>query len=448
MSLSEQFQENIDNYVNQMSAYNEQVDAYKNQLIDAKGQAADLTKSLITEAGVPIATEIARMGATKLFGEAAGAQVSKLAGSALKTVAGGDSSSSGILSNMRASLGPEADTAAATESESALTSTVNVAKQGLKTVLNRIKGGTEDAVSGAEDAVSGAKAALSDATDNLLSSVTDRIAGQAGSIIQQQVARLSSLDAQNVVQSVLTSADFPKQMLGDVELSDMASAAVSRMGVPDTSLPIESTYDVPGLTEPMDMPGVTSNIIGRLFSGAKQLINPEVPDSVIPSQEEALDMLTQQIRPLITSDLLPQGAGEIAGTIGQIGQSALGTAGEGIGETIGGLVSQATKAIPGLSEPIMSTVTSAISGASEAASTATGVASAVGEAVGTAAGEAGAEVAAGAAGGPAGLIIGGLIALGTTLYDLFHHDHSTSTIAPIAPLVSAPAYQPGLATGN
>jgi len=445
MSLSEQFQENIDNYVNQMSAYNEQLDEYKNQLLEAKGQAADLTKSLVTGVAVPVGTEIARIGATKLFGEAAGEQVGKLAGSALKTVASGDTSSSGILANMRASLGPEADTAAATEGETALTSALGTAKQGLMSVINRVKGGAEDAVAGAEDAVAAAQENLSGAASDLISSVANRVAGQAGSILQQQVARLTSLDGENVIKSALTSADlpnvsFPTGMLGDVELSNMASA-VPRAGLPDLSLPFESTYEVPGFTEPMSIPGVSSNIIGRVIAGAKQLFNPEVPDSVIPTQEEALTMLSQQVRPLITSDLLPQGAGEISGAIGE----GLGTVGEGLGETIGGVVASATKAISGLSEPIVSTVTSALSGATEAASTVGAVA---GEVAGVAAGEAGAEVAAGAAGGPVGLVVGGLIALGTTLYDLFHHDHSAPTIAPVAPLVSLPSFQPGLGTEN
>ena len=444
MSLSEQFQENIDSYVNQMSAYNEQMDEYKNQLIEAKGQSADLVKSLVTESAVPIASEIARMGATRLFGEAAGSQVAKLAGSALKTAATGDTSD--ILSNMRSSLGPEeADTAAATPTESSLSSILETAKSSVKSVINKIRGGAEDAVAGAEDALAGAQDNLSSVAGNLLSSVTDRVAGQASSLIQQQVARLTSGLSENVITGALTSADlpsinFPTGMLGDVELTNFASAA-SRAGIPDLSLPFESTYQIPGLSEPMSLPGVSSNIMGRVIAGAKQLFNPEVPDSLVPTQEEALNMLTQQIRPLITTDLLPQGAGAIEGTIG--GQ--LGTAGEGIGETVGAL---ATKVIPGLSEPIMSTITSALSGASEAVSTATGIASAVGEVAGEAAGEAGAEVAAGAAGGPAGLVIGGLIALGTTLYDIFHKDHSTPTIAPTAPPVSAPSFQPGLNTGN
>lgn len=430
-----------------MSSYTQQLDEYKNQLLEAQGQASDLTKSLITEVATPIGVEFARIGATKLFGEQVGSQVGKLAGSALKTVSSGDTSSSGILANMRASLGPEADTATATDSESALTSVVNTAKQSLKGALNNIKGGTEDAVAGAEDAVASAQDSLTSAAGNLISSVTNRIAGQAGSLIQQQASRLAGIDGENVIKSVLTSTDlpnvsFPTGMLGDVEMSNLASA-LPKAGVPDLSLPFESTYDVPGLAEPMALPGVSSNIIGRVIQGAKQLFSPEVPTSAIPTQEEALNMLSQQVRPLITSDLLPQGAGDIAGTL----QSGLGTAGEGIGETIGGIVSQATKAIPGLSEPIMSTVTSALSGASEAVSTATGVASTVGEAAGAAA-EAGTEIAAGAAEGPAGLIVGGLIALGTTLYDLFHHDHSTPLIAPTPIPVSIPSFQPGLNTGN
>ena len=447
MSLSQQFQEQIDNYVNQMSAYKEEVDEYKNQLTEAKGQSGEFTKSLVTGIGIPIGTEIARMAATKLFGQAAGDQVANLAGSALKTVASGDTSSSGILANMRASLGTGADTAPATEAESALDSLVGNAKEGVMSVVNRIRGGAEDAVAGAEDAVAGVQETLTNATGDLISSVTNRVAGQVSNIVDQQVSRFTSLDSEGIVRSALSSADspvtFPSSIVGDVEMSNFASA-VPRSGIPDLSLPFESTYEAPLLSEPMSIPGVTSNIIGRLTSGTRQLFNPEVPDSVIPTQEEALDMLSQQVRPAITSDLLPQGAGSIEGTIGNVAEEAAGT----IGETVGSLAQTATSAISGLAEQAGSVLDNVTSTVSSAVSTVGKVAEGVGEAVGEAGAEAGAEVAGGAAGGPAGLIIGGIIGLGTFLYDMFHHDHTAPTIAPIMPSISIPSFQPGLNTGD
>jgi len=432
MSASEQFEQQIDSYVNQMSSYNEQLNDYKDQLLSAKGQAADLAKSLSTEVAVPIAAELVRSGATKLFGAQVGDQVGRLAGSSLKTLASGDQNS--VLANMRASLNPEAeaDTADATEAESALNNVLGSARSGVMSAINRIKTGAADAVGQAEGSIEDAQQTLTNAAGDLFSSVTNRISSQASDLVSQQVARLNAFDTQGIIKSALTSSDFPTGTLGDIEMSNMASA-VTRSGVPDLSLSFESTYEAPLLLEPMSIPGLSSNIIGRVIAGAKQLISPEIPDSVVPSQEEALSMISQQIRPVITSDLLPQGAGDIVGTLGRATDLT-----QTLGETVGGLAETASSTISGLSETAASVLQAAKSTVGET----------IGEAVGEAGAEAGAEVAAGAAAGPVGLIVGGLIAVGQVLYDAFHHGHSTAPVMPVMPNISLPSFQPGLGTQN
>lgn len=472
MSLSTQFEEEINNYANQLSAYKEQVNEYKNQLLEAKGESSDFVKSLVTEIGIPIGTELVRAGASKVLGSSAGNLVSKLAGTGLKQAAGQE----GSLADNLANTARQAMTGAEPAAED---SALNTAKDAVMSVVNRVRGGAQDAVSSAEDAISGAQEGLTSAAENLAESVASRATSAVGDIIQSQVNRLSSLSGNTDIVSTLKSASSAIQapedtsLFGDVELSNMASA-VPRSGIPDLSLPFESAFEAPlskfsldavpdafsgisdlasgtleaagkfasSFTEPLAQSGLSSNVIARAFMGGRPgNASIEIPDSVVPSQEEALSMLSQQVRPVITSDLLPQGAGSIEGAIGtasEAAESAVGTA----TEAVSGLVEGATSAVEGLANSATSALSSAIEGVTSAAKSVGSIAESAGA-------EAGTEVAAGAEGGPAGLVIGGIIAVGTFLYDMFHHQSSAPLAPPpaMAPM-SVPSFQPGLGTSN
>lgn len=470
MSLSAQFEDEIDNYANQLSAYNEEVTNYKDQLQAAKGQAVDFTKSLTTEIGVPLAVELVRVGASKVLGASDAALVSKLTGSAVKSATGGEGS---LLSNL-SDTARQSLTGVATEPE---VSALSTAKQGVMSIVNKVRGGAEDAVASAEGAMGKAQATLTDAAESSLSSITKRVTSEAGDLVQSQVSRLNGLASENDITSALqsayksTSAAEDTSVFGDVELSNLASA-VPRSGIPDLSLPFESAFESPlskisldavpdafsslgsitgslasaskfasGMVEPVAQSGLSSNMIARAFMGGKpDMASIDSPDSLIPTQDEALSMLTQQVRPVVTSDMLPEGAGELAGGF-------MGRLSSGVPE------------ISGLSETLSSTVSTAASGATEAitgatqavsgaAGAATGAAAGAGETIGTAAAEAGTEAAAGAEAGPVGLVIGAAIGIGTFLYDMFHH-HETKPAPPPAPApVSVPSFQAGLATSN
>ena len=466
MSLSAQFEDEIDNYANQLSAYNEEVTNYKDQLQAAKGQAVDFTKSLTTEIGVPLAVELVRVGASKVLGASDAALVSRLTGSAVKSATGGEGS---LLSNL-SDTARQSLTGVATEPE---VSALSTAKQGVMSIVNKVRGGAEDAVASAEGAMGKAQATLTDAAESSLSSITKRVTSEAGDLVQSQVSRLNGLASENDITSALqsayksTRAAEDTSVFGDVELSNLASA-VPRSGIPDLSLPFESAFESPlskisldavpdafsslgsitgslasaskfasGMVEPVAQSGLSSNMIARAFMGGKpDMASIDSPDSLIPTQDEALSMLTQQVRPVVTSDMLPEGAGELAG--GFMGR-----------------LSSGVPDIAGLSETLSSTASTAVSGATEALSGAAGAitgatsaAAGAGETIGAAAAEAGTEVAAGAEAGPVGLVIGAAIGIGTFLYDMFHH-HETKPTPPPAPApVSVPSFQAGLATSN
>lgn len=472
MSLSTQFEEEINNYADQLSAYREQINEYKNQLLQAKGDASDFTKSLVTEIGIPIGTELVRAGASKLLGSSAGDLVGKLAGTGFKQAAGAEGSLAENLAKTAkqamSGVEPEADA----EATGGVTSALSSAREGLMSVVNRVRGGAQEAVSGADEAIAGAQEGLTSALESTAQSVGNRLAASAGDLIQAQVNRLSGLAGENDIVSSLKSAyssiraPEDTSIFGDVELTNMASA-VPRAGIPDLSLPFEATFEAPlskfsldavpdafsglgdlatntlaqaskfasGFTEPLAQSGLSSNIIARAFMGGKpDMPIMDIPDSVVPTQEEALAMLSQQVRPVITSDMLPEGAGElVSGFMGRL------TAG------VPDITESATSALSNVTSTLEG-VTSAVSGAVKGATSAVeGATSAVAEA----GAEAGAEVAAGAEGGPVGLVVGGLVAVGTFIFDLFHHHDSTPMIAPPAPPpMSVPSYQPGLATSN
>ena len=478
MSLSSQFEQEISNYADQLSNYKDQVNEYKNQLIEAKGQSTEFYKSIATEVGAPIATELLRAGATKVLGSEAGDLVGKLAGTGLKQALGQNQGS--LADNLADTARKAMSGEAPAEAEEGTDSALSMAKDGIMNVINKVRGGAEDAVAGAEDAVEGAQSGLTSAFENIAQSVTEGASNAVSDLIGSQVNRLSSLAGENDIVSSLKSAyssitsGEDTSVFGDVELTNMASA-VPRAGIADLSLPFESTFAAPlakfsldavpeafsgvsdlasnlaggalesvgkfasSFTEPLAQSGLSSNIIARAFMGGRPGdASIEIPDSVIPSQEEALSMLSQQVRPMITSDLLPQGAGSIEGAIGGVVDRASGA--------VEGLATEASSALEGLA----SSATEAVSGAiSSVSSVAKGVSSIVGdvEKAGEAIGEGVAEGAE--TGNPAGLIIGGLIGVGTFLYDMFRHKDQAPLIPPpMMSSISVPSFQPGLATSD
>ena len=413
MSLVSDFEDQINNYVNQMTDYQDQVSQYKEQLVASAGQASEMAKQLATEIGVPVGLELAKLGVTKLFGQAAGDIVANVGGAAVRGALNGETSAGDVLANMRAGL---TDTESPTEAaDGALGDAVTSARSAVSAVVNRISGGAEDA---AADALASAQEGLSTAVSNLASGVGQRVLGSIGNIVQAQGGRIAAAANENNIIGALNRTDTPldNSIFGDFEMSNMADLNV-KVNLPDLSLPNELTFEMPGIAEPMAFPGASSNIIGRLLSLRQQgTTEMEQAESLVPSAED------------------------VTATVSQIGQGLLSRAS-----------GAAQGAIEGLSGQIGQVATEAATGATEAISGVAGAATegAAGEAVAGVAGaaaEAGEAVAAGAAGGPAGLVIGGLIGLGTLLYGLFHHEHTQAAPPPVMPQLSLPSFQPGLGT--
>jgi len=166
----------------------------------------------------------------------------------------------------------------------------------------------------------------------------------------------------------------------------------------------------------------------------------ELEDLSPPSQEEALQMLRGQERPTITSEDLPEGAGEIqagetpitdagevagdvgevAGDVGEVVSSAVG----GVAETLGSVGSAVGGAISSAGSAVSSAVSGAVSGATTAAEVGadTGL-----EAAGAALDATGIGSVAGAFLG----LIGGLVGL----FEGSHHD-APKIVEPFEPLLN------------
>jgi hypothetical protein len=247
--------------------------------------------------------------------------------------------------------------------------------------------------------------------------------------LRNQIARITGAQTQQNT-SPLAQADKAMEtdtkVFGDVELSDFANGPAKLMS-PDLSLPFEATFEAP-----IASPGATSNMIAEAITGRLRQAIPEVPDSVIPSQEDALAMIASRVRPMITSDNLPTGAGQILEGAGEpITTSVAGQA--------QGLVSGLATDAEGVASSLAGQATSAVSGlASRLSGLAEGVAP-----------EITSEVEAGAAAGPEGLIFAGVVALGTLLAGVFGHKTNEHLVAPPQlPQLSVPQFAPGLATGD
>ena len=425
MSYASSFDQQVQSYADQLENYNEQINNYKDSLIELRDQGKESTDALVEGVVSPLATELLRVGATRLFGAEAGEAVASLAKGGIGTLAKGGSVKD-VFNSVKESMSGESG-----DGMSALDS----AKQGVSNIMQKIRTGDVD---GAEQAVSSAQSQLDGALNSLTSNVVSKLDTGVVSTLRNQIARITGSQTQEAT-SPLAQADKAMEadtkVFGDVELSDFASGP-AKLVSPDLSLPFEATFQAP-LAEP----GATSNLIAQAITGKMQQISPEIPDSVIPSQEEALSMLTSQVRPMISTDLLPQGAGQVL---------------EGAGQQVSGLVEQAQ----GLATSVASQATKVVSGLAEDAGSLAGQAEGVvsgalgqaGNVVSKLAGfapEAEAEVEAGAAAGPEGLVLGGLVALGTLLAGMFGHKENQHLVPPPQlPQMSMPQFVPGLATGN
>lgn len=480
------FEDQINEYTNQLSAYKEQFNEYKNQLTDAATEKTDFSKSIIEEGATPIAVELARIGATKVFGAQAGEIAARLTGTALKsaTQTGGKNIVSDLAETLKTAAEPAPETEAGATAEGAL----ETAKSAVSSVFSRVTGLGADA----EGAVDSAQAGLASAAGGLAQSVASKVASAAPEILQAQVDRLSGLAGEGTVGSLLRRAGsvFKTQddnaVFGDVELQNFAESGAPKVALPDTNLSMESTYALPEeinldtvpeafsgiaeqasnlvqgglsqavsfaskLVEPAAAPGLSSNVIARAFMGkVADRVGVEIPDSVVPTQEEALAMISSRVPTMMSSSLLPEGAGSVVES-GMQGVEGLASQAQGLVSGLAGQAEGLATGLAGQAEGLATGLAGQAEGlASDLGSTVTGLAEQVGSKVAgglaEAGVEAGTELAAGAEGGPVGLVIGGLVALGTILGNIFGHEKQQSILAPPMPSLSVPQFVPGLAT--
>jgi hypothetical protein len=428
MSLASAFDQQVQSYADQLENYNEQVDSYKNSLIEMRDQVKESTDALVEGVVSPIAAELLRTGVGQVFGAEAGEAAAALAKGGISTLAKGGSVKD-VFNSFKESISGDSEDSSALDS----------AKEGLASVMQKIRGGD---VEGAADAVSSAQGQLESAVGSLASNVTSKLDTGVVSTLRNQIARITGAQTQQNT-SPLAQADKAMEtdtkVFGDVELSDFANGPAKLMS-PDLSLPFEATFEAP-----IASPGATSNMIAEAITGRLRQAIPEVPDSVIPSQEDALAMIASRVRPMITSDNLPTGAGQVLEGAGEPvdALTALTSQAEGLATSVAGqaqgLVSGLATDAEGVASSLAGQATSAVSGlASRLSGLAEGVAP-----------EITSEVEAGAAAGPEGLIFAGVVALGTLLAGVFGHKTNEHLVAPPQlPQLSVPQFAPGLATGD
>ena len=418
------FEDQINEYTNQLSAYKEQFNEYKNQLTDAATEKTDFTKSIIEEGATPIAVELARIGATKVFGAQAGEIAARLTGTALKSAT----------------------------------------QTGGKNIISDL---AETLKTAAEPAEAPTEAGLSSAAPEILQAQVDRLAGLAGEGTLGSLLKRAG--------SVFKTQD-DNAVFGDVELQNFAESGLPKVALPDTNLSMESTYALPDdinldavpeafsglgeqfgsavqgglsqavsfaskLVEPAAAPGLSSNVIARAFMGkVADRVGVEIPDSVVPTQEEALAMISSRVPTMMSNSLLPEGAGSVVES-GMQGVEGLASQAQGLVSGLAGQAEGLATGLAGQAEGLASDLGSTVTGLAEQ------VGSKVAGGLAEAGVEAGTELAAGAEGGPVGLVIGGLVALGTILGNIFGHEKQHSILAPPAmPSLSVPQFVPGLAT--
>jgi hypothetical protein len=328
-----------------------------------------------------------------------------------------------------------------------------------------------------------AKGALGQAEGGgLLDSLTGLSSGNPlGSLISSTLSGLKASEqasepiASFTVQNPAFNADFfgPSNVTS-VESLGFSSAQLPSVASVDLEGPIaqfsqswmtagKATYDeaasmVSSFVEPLPSASLSSNVIGRLLSGGLSKVQsigsalPEVQTSEFENAGSVLGSLMSSVRTAGGSALESASAAATEAFSGAV-SSATGVAGS-LGEAVSGITGLGLgleQTGSGLTSSITSTLSSVSDAAATAASSLTAVAGITGETVaGVGTGLAAVipeEVAASAEGGPAGLIVGGLIAIATTLASIFGH-HDTAPPPPVLPNLSIPTMQQGLDTAN
>lgn len=416
----------IANYQNQMTNYSEQVSQYKDFLAQTKDEGENMKESFNLEGALPLISAIAEKGAGNLFGE--GGNVASSLGSLLK----GDTSGLGDI--------------------------VSGLKDKASEIVNNVASGD---ISSLSSVVNKGKSLL----DNVLGTAPSEPAGFTfnNPAFNADFFSAPSESAGFKVMNPAFNAD-----LGDVPSVPLESGGLGFAGIPEKlSLTLEdalpqfspsamlsagkATFEdassfASSFVEPLPTGSLSSNVIGRLLGGGLGNIVPESASTIAP--ESLVSGLMSSVRSaggsVLNTAISGFSGAEKAGSLvsGSLGESASGLLGNALGTqsgitgTIQSALSSGESTAMSVAKSLTSTVSDAISGASGA--TEAGFSSLV---------DIPEEIAGGAEGGPAGLIIGGLIALGTTLASIFGH-HDSAPPPPAMPVLSIPTSQQGLDTGN
>jgi len=421
------YSESVQNYVNQMSNYTDQVNQYKDMLMQTQDENRDFSQSLDLEGAMPLISALVEKGSTSLFGEDAGS----LAAGILK----GDATSitnaiKGVADNVLSKVveDPTGDLSKLTDAANAVSSLVkNADTLKVSELLQPTESGYtfNNPAFNPESAAPEASAAPDAA-----------VAPEASGFTVNNPAFNPNLDTD----LGYDAAKLPSEATFDLTApAEQFSANWMTAGKFEDAANFASTF-----TEPLPSGSLTSNIIGRVLNGQMGQVVPESAGNVLPSSEDLISSVMSSVRAAGGSALETATSGVAAAT----------SAGSQISGSLGEAASSALSSL-GTESPLTGIISSAVSAgqkATSAVATATEALASTSE-VGEGAGLFSSlvtipeDVAAGAEGGPAGLIIGGLIALGTTLASIFGH-HENAPAPPAMPVLSIPTIQQGLGTSN
>lgn len=488
MADANQFESNVDSYMNQAEVYKQQLNEYKNQIIDAKNSNKDLAVQLGMSA-LPVVIQGIGLGVSKVAGSAAGQTFSKIATpDAIQAAIKGDASL--IINNMKA-LKTAKIASGAAEDEEAVSNPVVDLISSLKSSksLADVGDAISSTIKGSLGAVEGQGASIADVASGAISKAAGLAGGDAGGLqglVASGLSKLSSVAKSVLPDGIPTSTE---------ELTQAATSALSKAGAPESliesltsqgvklagagindllpsgagafvSLTGEApaaaaTEAIAGISEPVStIAATTTNQIARAFAMAKQLTQAPNPLESLPSVNEIANPLADVAE--TTASELPQTLIQSVTSIGSQIASKVTSAMPNLPSLSGApadlavpTAEDAAAALSGLGSNSAEMAASAIAGgvakgaqalkavvpAAEAAES--------GESLATIAGTTAAEAeAAGAEGGPVGLVIGALVTVGTILGSIFGH-HNSQPVAPVAVMpTSIPTYQPGLNTGS
>lgn len=427
------YSEEVQNYMNQMNAYTDQVSEYKDMLMQTQEENKNFSESLNLEGAMPFVTALIEKGAGKLFGDGVASQISGIANpSNISNLLKGDTSE--IIDALKGKVSSLVDQA------------VPEVKGLVSSVTENIPGNS------LVDTLSEAKGLLNQVTSATESTVEPGV--EAGSFtVSNPAFNANFFDQTDLADTGLgfDAAKLPAEASFDLSapVEQFASnwMTAGKLGFDEASSFASS------FTEPLPSGSLTSNVIGRVLNGQMGQIVPEQAESVLPSAQDFLGSVMSSVRSAGGSALESATSGFAAATssasemAGALGETALSSVASALGTeapSITGVLSSAISAGQKATSAVAS-ATEALGTTAEAAAGTVGAAAA--EVGAGAAAEAGTEVAAGAEGGPVGLIIGGLIALGTTLADIFGHTDSAPP-PPALPVLSIPTIQQGLGTSN